>query len=1067
MGSSDAMNSYSGELVPRSKILLVDDLPDILLFLTKLLSKLGVEVYSAGSGNEALTLTLQHEFAVILLDVHMPGMNGYEVARLLREEERTRDVPIIFVTGAYEDELHRLKGYEAGAVDYIEKPINEIVLLSKVRVLVDLQHSLRLIETTNQRLNREIGVRKKSEEDGRRLADTVFASSTEGIVVTDRDVNVIAANPAFVAVTGYEADEIVGKNPRMLKSGRHDKTFYEAMWQQLTATGHWQGEIWNKRKNGEIYPEWLSISAIRAADGSVDRYVAIFSDITERKEAENEQWRLSRALRLLSDCNLALVHAEDERTLLSDVCRLVVETGGYLMSWIGLAEHDIEKSVRPVAQFGHVDGFLESIRVSWDEALDIGSGSTGTAIRTGKAKVITDYLTNPDAAPWREAVLKRGYQSGIAVPLISRRQPIGALAIYSAKPDDFRAEEVALLEELARNLGFGIEALRTRSLIKTAQAELAIAAIAFNSQEGTVISDPTGTILRINPAFTNITGYTPEEAVGGKTNLLKSGRHDAAFYAAMWESITRDGSWQGEIWNRRKNGEVYPEWLTITAVKGEDGTTTHYVGTFNDITERKEAEDRIKELAFYDALTHLPNRRLLADRLRQALAASVRSKREGALLFIDLDNFKTVNDTQGHDTGDLLLQEVARRLVGIFREADTVARFGGDEFVVVLADLSANPEEAAAQARIVGEKILTALGEPYQISTQAFRCTPSVGITLFGNRHGGTDDLMKQADIAMYQAKDAGRNTLRFFDPELQSAMMERTSLEADLHKAIEEEQFLLYYQAQIIGEGRLTGAEALVRWLHPKRGMVSPGAFIPLAEETGLILPLGRWVLETACRQLTEWANRPEMADLTVAVNVSARQFRQPDFVDEVLAVLRSTGADPRRLKLELTESLLVENVKDIVEKMSALKSNGVGFSLDDFGTGYSSLSYLKRLPLDQLKIDQSFVRDILVDPNDATIARTIVALAQSFGISVIAEGVETAAQRAFLASLGCQAYQGYFFSRPLPLEGFELFARQAGAMVADGEAEESAEDGPVPVEVDLLRRAQPAVTALRSFLR
>ncbi|MCX7145050.1 MAG: EAL domain-containing protein [Sulfuritalea sp.] len=451
-----------------------------------------------------------------------------------------------------------------------------------------------------------------------------------------------------------------------------------------------------------------------------------------------------------------------------------------------------------------------------------------------------------------------------------------------------------------------------------------------------------------------------------------------------------------------------------------------YIGFCVDISLQKESDEKIRNLAFYDPLTGLPNRRLLQDRLEKALAASTRHKREGALLFIDLDNFKTLNDTLGHDIGDLLLQQVGQRLSGCVRESDTVARLGGDEFVVMLEDLSEDKQDAASQVEAVGEKILATLNQPYQLAQYAYRNTPSIGVSLFANHEMTIDELLKQADLAMYQAKAAGRNAMRFFDPAMQAVVTSRAALEAGLREAIQKSQFLLHYQAQVDDQGRVTGSEALLRWHHPLHGMVSPAEFIPLAEETRLILPLGQWVLQTACTQLARWATRPEMAHLTLAVNVSAHQFNQTDFVDHVLGAIGDSGANPKRLKLELTESLLVHNVQEIIEKMSALKARGVGFSLDDFGTGYSSLSYLKRLPLDQLKIDQSFVRDILVDPNDAAIARTVVALAQSLGLGVIAEGVETGPQRAFLAESGCNAYQGYFFSRPLPIAGFEEYAKQ-----------------------------------------
>ena len=709
---------------PRPKVLIVDDLKANLVALARLLTKVDVEVVTANSGNEALALSLQHDFALILLDVQMPDIDGYEVAELLRGEERSRDVPIIFVTAAYKDDHHRLRGYGVGAVDYIEKPIDNVILLSKVRVFIDLYRSHRelqrlfgLLRQANSDLNAEIEERKRRERENQLLAGTIFATSADGILVSDADNNIISVNPAFTDISGYQASEVVGRNPRFLQSGVHDGDFYQEMWKQLLATGRWQGEIHNRRKNGEIYIEWLSISVVRNADGDI----------------------------------------------------------------------------------------------------------------------------------------------------------------------------------------------------------------------------------------------------------------------------------------------------------------TNHVGIFNDITERKEAEKQIRELAFYDPLTHLPNRRLLLDRLRQALASSARSKREGGLLFIDMDNFKTLNDTLGHAIGDEFLRQVSVRLTSCVRGGDTVARLGGDEFIVMLEDLSEEPEEAAAQTMTAGEKILVTLRKPYALGNHEHHSSASIGAILFGHGMQSVEHLLKLADTAMYQAKAAGRNMLRFFDPELQEAINTRISLESGLRQAIKRGEFAIYYQPQIDGEHGLIGAEVLVRWQHPQRGVVPPAEFIPLAEETGLILPIGHWVLEAACTQMAAWAKQPEMTNLTVAVNVSARQFRQMDFVEQVVSILEKTGVDPQKLKLELTESMLLDNVQDIIAKMTALKEHGVSFSLDDFGTGYSSLSYLKRLPLSQLKIDRSFVDGILSDPHDAAISRTIIALGRSLNLKVIAEGVETEDQRDFLAHQGCYAYQGYLCSCPLPVDKFE----------------------------------------------
>jgi diguanylate cyclase (GGDEF)-like protein/PAS domain S-box-containing protein len=550
------------------------------------------------------------------------------------------------------------------------------------------------------------------------------------------------------------------------------------------------------------------------------------------------------------------------------------------------------------------------------------------------------------------------------------------------------------------------------------EADLRIAATAFDTHEAMMITDARGVILRVNRAFTESTGYAAHEAIGQTPAILKSGRHDAPFYAAMWDELHRTGAWKGEVWDRRKNGDIYPQWLTISAVKGADGQVTHYLGMHTDITQRKAAEEEIRHLAFYDPLTQLPNRRLLIDRLQQALAACTRSGRLGALLFIDLDNFKTLNDTRGHDVGDLLLKQVAQRLLGCVREEDTVARLGGDEFVVMLENLSDTAQGAAAHSKMVGEKIIDVLNQVFMLTGHEHHTTPSIGIALFADHEDTVDELLKRADLAMYQSKAAGRNTLRFFDPAMQAAVTARAELEADFRDGLHLGQLQLYYQKQVDHQGQLVGAEALVRWRHPRRGLVSPVEFIPMAEETGLILPLGQWVLEAACRQLAQWSRQAETAHLSLAINISARQFRHPDFSSHILRALADTGANPGRLKLEITESLLLDDVEDVIAKMMVLRAHGVGFSLDDFGTGYSSLSYLRRLPLDQLKIDQSFVRDIFTDANDAAIVRAIVALAESLGLNVIAEGVETLAQRDFLASQGCLAYQGYLFGRPAPVE-------------------------------------------------
>ncbi len=661
-----------------------------------------------------------------------------------------------------------------------------------------------------------------------------------------------------------------------------------------------QFESLHRTRDGRIFPVEVTSNYFEF-DGKIYT-LAICRDITKRRQDEQVMHRLNRELRAISDCNQVLVRAEDEQTLLENICRIVCEKTDYRMAWVGYAEHDEARTVRPVARAGADMGYLEHSRFTWADTSDEPGGA---AIRTGGIAGIDDFAAAPPMQPWCEAALQSGYLSCIALPLNDESgNTFGMLGIYATEAHAFTTEEQRLLEELANDLAFGIVSLRTRS-------------------------------------------------------------------------------------------------------------------------ERTAAERRIEHLAFYDPLTELPNRRLLMDRLDRAMTGSARTQHMGALLFIDLDNFKMLNDTCGHDVGDRLLIEVAHRLATCVRDGDTISRLGGDEFVVMLEGLSEHPTDAAAQAQAIGEKVLSTLNQSYVMGGRTHHSTPSIGATLFVGNENSVDDLLKQADIAMYQAKAAGRNTLRFFDPDMQAALAARADMETAMRQAIKSHQFVLHYQAQVHGQVGIVGAEALLRWNHPLRGIVSPAEFIPLAEETGLILPLGQWVLEEACERLAVWSRDPYYRDLYLAVNVSARQFHQTDFVERVRDALQSTEAPATRLKLELTESVVLDNISDTIAKMHLLKGLGVSFSMDDFGTGYSSLSYLTQLPLNQLKIDQSFVHNLPDTPNDAVVVQAIITLAQSLGLDVIAEGVETEAQRQFLHLHGCPIYQGYLFSQPVPHEAFAVLVQ------------------------------------------
>jgi diguanylate cyclase (GGDEF)-like protein/PAS domain S-box-containing protein len=570
-----------------------------------------------------------------------------------------------------------------------------------------------------------------------------------------------------------------------------------------------------------------------------------------------------------------------------------------------------------------------------------------------------------------------------------------------------------------------------------AEAKLRLRDAALNAAANAIIITATsGEIIWANEAFTELTGYASGETLGHKPKeLVRSGMQDQSFYETLWQTVLAGHTWHGELVNRRKDGSLYNEEMTITPLKDDSGKVAYFIAVKQDISDRKNVEAQMHDLAFYDPLTHLPNRRLLLDRLDKALAASSRSRTHSALMFLDLDHFKKLNDVHGHDVGDLLLVEVAQRITGCIREEDSAARFGGDEFVIMLEDLSPNVQEAARQAESVAEKIRVVLAQPYRLKRTSVpdngdaiehHCTSSIGVTVFCDRDNSMDELLRWTDMAMYQAKTAGRNLIRFFDPDMQADIEARVAMEEELRAALEKGQLRLYYQVQVDNSRHAQSAEALLRWDHPRRGLIPPMQFIPLAEETGLILPIGQWVLDTACAQLAKWQAGPETRHLTLAVNVSAKQFRQADFVKQVTATVERHGISPLLLKLELTESTVLENADDAIAKMSALKEYGVKLSLDDFGTGYSSLSHLKRLPLDQIKIDQSFVRDVTTDNGDAVMVMTMVDLGMNFEVEVIAEGVETEEQFKALQRYGCGSLQGYLFSKPLPIEQFETLLHQ-----------------------------------------
>lgn len=797
---------------------------------------------------------------------------------------------------------------------------------------------------------------RKKDEDSLRTLYTAIEQAPVTVVITDMNANIEYVNPRFSQITGYTLQEAQGQNPRILQSGHTRWETYQQMWSTLTHGQVWSGELANKRKNGEIYWEDAQIAPVKDAAGVATHYVALKIDITERKRIQQQLIENEAMYRALFDNNMYAAMMTDQ------------DNGSILAA---------NKAAQEL--LGHSEDELRALKRQ--DLMDMSDPALHAAMAERKA---TGRFQG------ELSIQGRG----------GKKIPVELSSVT------FRGSNGHVLSSMV---------LRDLTEAKRNEESLRLAANVFtHAREGIIITDAEANIIDVNATFTQITGYSRADVLGKNPRILNSGQQDAAFYQAMWHKIAEESFWQGEVWNRRKDGELYAEWLTISSIYDEQERITNYLAIFSDVTEQKEHQRYIEHIAHYDALTGLPNRVLLVDRLKQSMAAALRHARPLAIAYLDLDGFKAVNDNHGHSVGDKLLAQVANRMKSALREGDTVARMGGDEFVAVLQDL----DDITSSVPLV-LRLLSAASQPVEIGALSLRVSASIGVTYFPQQDDvDADQLVRQADQAMYLAKQSGKNRYYVFDAEQDRSVRGHHERLTQLQDAMTRQEFKLYYQPKVnMRSGEVVGAEALVRWLDPQHGLLAPVDFLSSIEGSPLCIDLGEWVIESTLAQMTAW--HALGLDLPVSVNVGARQLQHKDFSSRLRKIMaRYPEISPACIELEVLESSALEDLEQVSKVIERCREYGVNFALDDFGTGYSSLTYLKRLPAKTLKIDQSFVHDMLDDTEDLAIVEGVLSLADAFHREVIAEGVETRAHGTMLLRLGCDLAQGYAIAHPMPAD-------------------------------------------------
>lgn len=835
--------------------------------------------------------------------------------------------------------------------------------------------------------------------------------SFDEIYRIDRNGRILGANRAACENLGYYRDELIGRTIGDIDPNYSAQAWADH-WNELKQRGALTQETIHRTREGWDYPVEVAERYL-IYEGEPFAF-GVARDVRARNAAEASARRANEALRALSRANAALSQATDERDLFKRVCEALTSSRGYPLAWVGLVDATAGNAVEIVAAAGDAQPYLDRVHISYDDSPQ-GQGPTSKAIRTGEIQVLRDVEGDPDFAPWHKAATDYGFRTSVSLPIRVDERIIGALNVYSTETWAFDERELPLLEELAADLGFGVRNMEIRADRDRQLARLRLAGTVFdNSAEGILITDADRRIEMINRAFTQITGYEAQEVIGQRPEMLQSDLHEPSFYEGIWSQLAQEGYWQGELRSRRRSGEVYPQWLTISEVRDESGAVTHYVAIFADLTQAHQTQKELAFRTYHDPLTGLPNRTLFRQRLQQVLDDP---DPRLAVVLIDLQGFRALNDSFGAEGGDEVLRQTAERLRAVLRQHDLIARPGGDEFWITVHDEAGHPG--------IDEwirKLMAAISEPMTVVDYTIRLEANMGVALVPEDGSSLDELLTNAATALHRAQEQGRGQIDYFQPAMHEAVQRRVRVEEALKTGMETGELRVWYQPQVnLTTGTICGAEALVRWRHPDWGLMMPEDFIPLSESSGLIVRIGDWVLEQALERLAQWRAAGYPVE-RISVNASPAQLQRPEWPEFVHAVLERTGVPPHCLEIEITEEGVLDNIKDALTTMEWLKALDIRLAIDDFGKGYSSLAYLKQFPIDTLKIDKSFVDGLPDVEYDCSIAEAMLAVSRALGFEVVAEGVETTAQAEWLRQRGVPLAQGFLFYRPQPPGKMEM---------------------------------------------